>query len=338
MAKKIIIIILFLLVIGAGAGGTFYYYNQNKNQITANEQLAAQNAQVQSQLAAIGAMVEVYEVSKNVYSGNEILDSDLLAVSVPASILAESSITDKNLLLGKHYRVNLTPGTILSTDMLMVEEEEATPKFPIEVTLDSLPVSTVVGDYVDIRFLVANGEEYVVLPHKKIERIMNNATLTFHITEEEQALLISLMSDLGIYPTGCVAYVTKYLEPGNSNSVAFYPIQHDMENFVRFNPNIKDTTRCINETLRDHIDEVLIRYTDSCNQAQATAFISMIKTQLSGQFAAHQKWVSDNTDEQGNFTGVAGNNTSSSGDSGMSFDQQVGEAMDQLEQDLEAIQ
>ena len=336
--KKVIIIILFVLVLGAGIGGTVYFYVQNKNQITANEQLAQQSAQVQAQLNAIGQMVEVYEVNKKVYSGNEILDGDLIAVSVPASTLADSSVTDKSQLVGKHYRVNVQPGTILSLDMLMDEDNDTTAKFPYELTVTSLPVSTTVCDYIDIRMVLASGEEMVVLNHKKIERLYDT-TITINVSEEENVLLISMFSDLGVYSNGCLAYVTKYVEPGNSDTIAFYPVQHDMENLVRFNPNIEDATRCINETLRDHVDEVLLLYTDSANQSATSGFLNIMKQQLSGQLAAHNNWVTEHTDENGNI--ISENGTTSSTSDGQSFEQQVGEATDSLEQsvgDLEAIQ
>lgn len=336
--KKVIITILFVLVLGAGIGGTAYFYVQNKNQITANEQLAQQNAQVQAQLNAIGQMVEVYEVNKKVYSGNEILDGDLIAVSVPASTLADSSVTDKSQLVGRHYRVNVQPGTILSLDMLMDEDNDTNVKFPYELTVSSVPVSTSVGDYIDIRMVLANGEEMIVLNHKKIERLYNT-TITINVSEEENAILISMFNDLGVYSNGCLAYVTKYIEPGNNDTVAFYPVQHDMENFVRFNPNIEDTTRCINETLRDHVDEVLLLYTNSANQATSSGFLNIMKQQLTGQLTAHTTWVTEHTDENGNV--VSENGTESNPSDGQSFEQQVGEATDSLEQsveDLEAIQ
>jgi hypothetical protein len=334
--KKVLVIILIIILLGAGIGGTTYFYVQNKNQIAANEQLAAQNASVQAQLNAIGAMVEVYETNKKVYSGNEILESDLIAVSVPASTLADSSVTDSSLLIGKHYRVDVNPGTILSTDMLMTEDEDTTAKIPVEITLNSLPVSTVVGDYIDLRFVLPTGEEYIVFNHKQIQRIYNNTTITLHLSEEENAILLSLYSDLGAYSGYCLAYATKYLQPGNDDSVAFYPIQADLETFVLFNPNIEDSSRCINQTLRAHIDEVLFIYSDSDNSSVSSAFISTLSSQLSGQLNAQSSWIDEHTDEDGNLVGETDTTVSTTTSSA-----DVGEAMDSIEssiEDLEAIE
>ena len=336
--KKVLIILLFLIVVGAGATGTIYFYKQNENQINVNEQLAMQNAQVQSQLNAIGQMVEVYEVSKNVFSGNQILDGDLVAVSVPASTLSLSSVTDKSLLVGKYYKISLTPGTIMSTDMLMDESEEASVKLAYELTLESLPVGIMVGDYIDLRLLIASGEEFTVVTHKRIERIENDITISINVSEEEQAAILSMFNDLGVYSTGCIAYVSKYVAPGNSNSVANYPVQHEMENFIRFNPNIEDPTRLVNETLRDHVDEVFLKYTNSINTDSSSNYIAIMRKQLEGQLEAYQVWIEEHTDEDGNFTGDSTSTGNSTTGDDNSFNNQVNESMDQLQQDLEDIQ
>jgi hypothetical protein len=193
--------------------------------------------------------------------------------------------------------------------------------------------------------MLPDGEELIVLSHKKIMRLYNSTTITLFVSEEENVILMSLLQDLATYPSTTVAYVTKYLEPGNSDTIAFYPIQSDMEDYVRFNPNITDVTRCINETFRSHIDQVLLLYSDSNNSSVASSFISGIRTQLSGQLAAQSAWVAEHTDEDGNVVGESGTTSSttdtSTYDTDTSLDAATGEAVDSLEEsveDLEAIQ
>lgn len=331
MFKKILVAILFILVIGAGAFGTIHFYKANKNQIEQNQALAAQNARVQAELDAIGQLVTVYEVSSKMYSGKEIKETDLVPVSVPASTCSITSITDISKLVGRFYKVDVEPGTILSTDMLMEEKQETQKKYPRELTFTSLPVSTVVGDYIDIRVMLPNGEEYVVLSHEQIMR-MYDQTITIYVSEEENAILNSVFADMGSYNGFMLCYLTKYLEPGkDTDTIAFYPVTHEMETFLQFNPNITDTTRCINPTLRDHIDKVLLVFTDSENQSVAQGFISSLNQQYSSQLAAHQMWVDEHTDEDGNLV-VEGDSTGNGGS--QSFDQSVSDAMNSLESDL----
>lgn len=348
--KKVIVIILFILVLGAGGFGTWYFYNQNQNQIQQNQTLSQQNSTIQAELDAIGALTNVYQVSTKVYSGKEIKESDLIAVSVPVSTVSDASITDMSELVGKYYKVNVNPGTILSKDMLMEEFDGTKMKYTRELKLSSVPVSTIPGDYIDLRLLIPNGEEYVVFSHKKIER-MYDTTITIKVSEEEHALLNSLISDLGQYNSYCICYAVKYLEPGNdTDTVAYYPVQHEMENYIRFNPNIDDITRCINESLRDHIDEVFLLYTDSKNSGMSSAFISNISSQYQAQLTAQGMWIEENTDEEGNFTpdnledgqttdASAGTGTGDVSDmTGENFDEAVGSAAEQLGEDLEDLE
>lgn len=338
--KKVLIIIAFIIVIGAGVGGTLYFYKQNQNQIEQNAQLVQQNAQVQSQLNAIGAMTTAYEVVTKCYSGNQIKETDLIQVSVPVSTTNTYSITDKAMLVGKYYRIDVNPGTILSADMLMAEPEDVHYKFTRELTVTSLPVTTVKGDYVDIRMILPNGEELVVFAHKRIEDLYE-CTMTFYMSEEENLILNSALQEYGNYSSYVLLYVTKYLEPGNdTDTIAFYPVQHEMENMVKFNPNIVDKTRCINESMRDHIDKVLLIYTDDDNAAVSSTFISSLSSQFASQLAMHQNWVDEHTGENGELV-VEGEGASGTGDGSVDFDQQVGQAYEDLEQglgDLEAIQ
>ena len=335
--KKVLIILLFLIVLGAGGFGTFHFYKQNGNQISLNATLTQKNAQVQSQLDAIGAMTVCYQVPYKVYSGKTIDVNTLKQVSVPASTLGEASITDIADLQGMAYRVDVQPGTILSKDMLMEQDKEIM-KFPREIDFLSVPVTLKVGDYIDIRIILPNAEEYVVFNRKKIERLYNT-TVTIYVTEEENVLLNAAIADYAQYNQYTLIYMMKYLEPGNANSAAFFPVQHDVENFVRFNKNITDPTRCINETLRDHIDEVLLLYSSSQNSQMASAFISGMRTQLSSQLAMQSDWVSKMTDDSGTFN--PSNDVSQDGLSGgtqsQSFDESVGESIDSIDQSIDGL-
>lgn len=330
--KKVLIILLFLIVLGAGGYGTYHFYKQNQNQLELNATLAQRNAQVQAQLDAIGAMVNCYTVPHTVYSGRPVDTSTLKVVSVPASTLGESSITDLSDLQGKSYRVDVKPGTILSKDMLMDEDEEVM-KFPREIDFLSVPVTLKVGDYIDIRILIPNGEEYVIFNRKRVERLYNT-TITIFVTEEENVILNAAIADHAQYNQFTLIYMLKYLEPGNSNSDAFFPVQHDVANFVRFNKNITDPTRCINESLRDHIDEVLLLYSSSLNQQMASTFISGMRAQLTSQLAMQADWVNTNTDENGNFNP---SNDVSQGSTTPNFDQTVGGAIDLIEDSIEDL-
>lgn len=341
--KKVLLILLFVITLGAGVGGTVYFYTQNKNQIASNQALMQQNSMVQAQLDAIGAMTTVYQVNGTKYSGNVILDTDLVEVSVPQSTIAESSITNRDQLVGKAYKVDVKPGTILSWDMLMEEDAlSGKKKFWKTITFDAIPVGLVTGDYIDLRIIIPNGEEYPIVNKLYVEHIFES-TVTVKFSEEENAVFNAALQDLGNYEGMCLIYCTKYVEPGNADTVSFYPVQHEMENYVRYNPNIDDDTRCINTELRNHIDECFLMFTNSRNENAAKSFIRAISVQYQSQLRAHEEWVLDHTDEETGELVVEGGSSFDVPSQGTSsdFQVQVGESMDSLEesiQDLEAIQ
>lgn len=344
--KKVIVILLILAILGGAGYGIWYFYDKYQNEVYVNSTLQAQNAQVQAQLDAIGAMTTCYEVSTKSYAGTKVNTLQLIPVSVPVSTLADTSITDPSQITDKYFKVNVNPGTILSTDMFM-DEDTTELKFTREISFDSLPVTTKPGDYMDLRILYANGEEYVIFNKKRLERVFNT-TVTIYLSEEENAILNAALSDYSIYNKCCVIYMLKYLEPGIDDSIAFYPVQHDQENMIKFNPNIKDITRCINPTLRDHIDEVCLLFSDSDNQAASALFVSMLRSQGAAQLTAQQDWINQNTLEDGSVTlpneiSQVGTTTKRpvANDTGAtdyeSFDESVGNAMDSLDSDIQQM-
>lgn len=311
MFKKILIAILFVAVIGAGAFGTYHFYTENKTTLSTLANTQAQLAQKTSELDSIGTMTTVYSLASDVLSGAEIKAEDFVTVYIPTSAAPQACYyadatptTDEegnevldgtiNAIYGKHYRCNYTKGTIITSDMLMTEDEEyaGVVAYPVELTFNSVPVTLQVGDYVDIRFLLSNGEEYVVLDHKVVQAITNN-TIQLYINEEENAIINSLYSDLGVYGNVCTAYLFKYLEPGNKQTLAFYPVVADMEEFLLYNPNITDVTRCINKTLRDHIDQQLLILSDSANSGTSGSVIGYVTSSLSGQSSMRQAWLQE---------------------------------------------
>lgn len=298
MIKKILLAILFIVVAGAGAFGTYHFYNENKTTMTTLEQTKIERDNYSAQLNQIGTMTTTYAVAGDILSGAEITEADLIEVHIPQSALASNgydlSVDSeiKTSLIGRKMRCNVAANTIITPDMLMTQEEESSGlmHYPIELTFEALPVTLKVGDTIDLRFLLANGEEYVVLDHKIVKDVFNN-TIQLYVSEEENAIINSLYSDLGVYSTCTKAYLFKYLEPGNKQTLSFYPVVTEMEDFLLFNPNITDITRCVNTTLRDHINEQLLILSDSANSSTSSAALSVFSTALSGQNSMRQNWL-----------------------------------------------
>lgn len=305
MAKKIAIIITIVILLAAGIGGTTYFYVQNKNQIEANQALKQQNSSIQQQLDQIGDLQTVYQVNDGVtgYSGFEIKDEDIKAVSKPVSSLGDSSITDKTQIVGKFWKIDVKPGTEITTDLLMEDANVAEDIYDIDVPLSVMPVDTNLYDYIDITAWLPNGEEYVALSHKQIKAISNAAggsdgqgegvIITIGVSTEELQVYRAALLDLAVYGNkGFTLYVTRYINPGvDVDVVASYPVQADMENNIKFNPNIKDATRCVNTTLRQHIDEVLFTCSIEHNDEVSSAISDVYRNTQSCVLAKYVERV-----------------------------------------------
>ena len=302
MFKKILIILLILAVAGAGGYGTYHYYSEYKSTTEQLRDVNARASDMQSRLEAIGTMGTAYQLVKDVKSGAEITVDDFRQISVPTSTVGAKTYTDFSqveAIVGRHYRSPYSAGTILTEDIIMTEEEEqqGIMKYPMVLGFDSLPVQAEPGAYMDLRFYMANGEEYVVLDQKIIQDV-KDTNIQIYCSEEEIVLLNALYSDTAVYSNVCLAYIYVYLEPGNADTVAFYPCLADQEAFLKFNPNITDPTRCINSTLRAHIDQQLLILADSANAGVSSAIVSRMSGTLASQESYRQAVITERQQQQ----------------------------------------
>ena len=143
-----------------------------------------------------------------------------------------------------------------------------------------------------------------------------------------------------LYTGYTLLYMVRYLDPGADSSIAFYPISTDLATFVQFSPNIKDPTRLINPTLRNHIDEVLTLYTTSQNSGVATAYISGLQAQFSAQLSLSGQYNAEYTDKETgeleleDFLVNKGESIVGSD----AFDEKVDDAMSELEDALASFE
>lgn len=332
--KKIISIILIVLTIGAGIGGTTYFYIQNKNNIAQNLSLNQNLASVQASLNEIGPMVTVYEINTPVFSGEAIKETDLKSVSIPQSALGETSITDITQVLGKHYKIGYKPGTILTTDLLMDEGVTNEPEYNRVLQFESLPLDLAKGDFVDVRIMIPNGEEYIVFSHKEIMEMypsVNSIVLGF--TEDDEQIWNSVLAELGVYGNLLTVRVTKYLNPGlHTDKIAYWPVSSATVDALQHNPNIYDITRLVNVELRSHIDYILGIAQHESNESYAEGIANMFKGEFeaTNTVRAEIEEAKKKAEEEGTLTYETGEET-------QDFNAAVGDASVSLEESLGAI-
>lgn len=96
------------------------------------------------------------------------------------------------------------------------------------------------GDYIDVRIRFTTGNDYLVLTRKKIENIVEN-NIVLMVDEDELLGMSSAKADVDKYNQTMV-YAVKYLNTSD-DSVRNYPLNLDVVQLYRWDPNVKNRTQ-----------------------------------------------------------------------------------------------
>lgn len=270
--KKFLKIAFTVLVSVSILGGISYLTVRNIQLNKSYEAATQQVTQLQAKLDAVGDFADVYTVKSGVKMGDEILESDLALQTVPVSTIPSNVITDTKSLIGNYFRIDLQPGVTLTKDLINVEEYIGS-VYERDVFLDSVPVGTKTGDYLDIRVVLPGGEEFVVLAHKRVNARYENS-IKMKLDESGLWLYTSMMVDRALYKdVGLKIYATKYVDPGSHDkTVSYYPVRKEVVDIMGISKNLTDKQRASiwNADLRTSIDAKLSFYNDPFNKNGAT--------------------------------------------------------------------
>lgn len=260
--KKVVTVIFVLLTIILGVVSVMLFM-KNKDLTNQTNVLVQQNAQLQNKIDAVGEVGQAWTVVASVFPGKEIKDEDLIETTQPLASMNENYVLNKADLVGKFYKIGVSPGTPITKDLVMAEESEGT-LYERDITLPFLPVGLRVGDYVDLRVVLPYGEEMIALEHERVYAIVENV-IKVKLTESELHIYTSMLKDLALYGSkGLQLYATKYVEPGlHDGTIPYYPVRKDMEGFVMLDPNVADKADAINAELRDILEKRLANIPDS---------------------------------------------------------------------------
>lgn len=254
MKKGKIILISILVVALIGAGAVIYFlYTQNE----------------QHKLESETYLNTIYSYNKTVYVAlTDIKNGDLLQDGVNCeaqnivSVLPET-ILDTDLYLdesdmGKKVVVDVKMGTPLYKNM--VGDLSITPTTrKVELSTVSLPTTITNGDYVDIRIVFPNGEDYIVLSKKRVSDLFLEQCLFSSELEEDEILTLSS----AIIDTFCISgtrmYLTTYVAPSYQQKLnETYLVRKETIDLITNSPNvIKQMAYTINMSLREEMEKRL---------------------------------------------------------------------------------
>ena len=203
-------------------------------------------------------MKQVYVVSSEIKSGDivtidklktQTLDSSLIPSNVLTSseLESKSNVTDEggNLVKKVHVisKINLKPGTVITTDMVKAEGEIANDVRKVEYNVLVLPSQLETGEYIDVRISLPTGQDYIVVSKKQVEIPQINGvdsedTIWLKLTEDEIITMNSAIVDT-FRTIGATLKVVTYTEAGIQDAATptYVPTGEVMQ-LINSNPNI----------------------------------------------------------------------------------------------------
>lgn len=185
----------------------------------------------------------LFVLTRDVTAGEE-LTADMFQVQRVQSeedLSAAQSLTQEDLV-GKRLKVSLTKGAALSTDIVYEGTPIADDERRIELRELELPQTLRENEFVDIRIIFPNGEDYLVVGHKRVYRIIRDEE------GEMLALQLRLLEDeLLRYQAACVdtktyqdtrLYALQYTGEFQPAAQMYYPVNRAVFDLLQWDPNI----------------------------------------------------------------------------------------------------
>jgi hypothetical protein len=300
--KKILIILLVLLLVGGSTTASVILFIKNTKLIADATEQAAQNVQLQQQIAAIGQLVDIWTINKAVKVGDQVQESDLTRETVPVTAVPEGAVQDTSEVIGKYYKLSFGAGIPLTKDLFMDDELKG-PVYIRDVFLDSVPVGIMPNDYIDIRVVLPGGEEFVAFSHRRIESLYQKA-IKMKMTESDLWLWTSILVDRSLYKGyGLKIYATKYEDPGLPNEAKpYYPLRKEVIDIASISKNLskKDIDKIYNKDLRAAVYKKLAYWADENNE-DTSKIVSGVTEEESRYDLAQAYWesIQASKDEEG---------------------------------------
>lgn len=223
--------------------------------------LILQISKLNSEMEAASAhTVYAYVVVDTIQSGTDITSDKVQGVEVNLSVAADTSTfysaqtrdAEGNpaadsagalLPTGIKAKVDLNPGTILTTDLTYENEPIRNDFRSEEFNVITLPSQLQTGEYIDIRLRMPDGRNVIVVSHKEVTipnlaGVDSENCIWMDLTEEE-TLMMSCAIVESYKMNGAKLYATRYVEPGIQEAATVTYVPNDeTKALIERDPNI----------------------------------------------------------------------------------------------------
>lgn len=213
----------------------------------------------------------VYTASGDgIAAGTAITEENVTMSTIFSSIPSEYYLTSDDF--GKIATVDIAPNqpvymNAVGEDLIFSLREQ-------EFSLLNLSTNLEENDFVDVRIMFPNGENYIVLAKKCIMNLnLSQNNCFFWLDEQEISLISSAIVDTYLHE-GAILYTTKYIDDGQEQTEATYTPTGDCMIAMQNNPNILElATNSLNASARTAMDARLQAY-ESTNNVDLSTSVS----------------------------------------------------------------
>jgi len=198
-------------------------------------------------------------------------------------------------ILGTPYiaKININENTIITSDMLALGELLTDDIRKQEYNAVVLPTDLTSGDYIDIRMMLPNGQDFVVLSKKMVELPMidgmeSETTIWLEMSEDE-ILTMSCAIVEAYRINGSKLYATKYKDPGYQEAAEItYPISAEVRQLILSDPNVTEKaeyelqqryTNALKNIREEYIHKEMEKDGNSADNVPGKMNESIVKTQ-----------------------------------------------------------
>ena len=200
----------------------------------------------------------VFITLSDIRAGDILTEDKVEQKTVYSTQPVESYISGNEL--GKTAVIDIPKGTHVVKTMLARNSVSSVLR---EVEYDVIHISPniMVNDYVDVRIIYPNGENFIVLTKKSLKGLQPDTPVCYMWVDEEEILRMSAaIVDAGSYE-GSRLYLTKYIEPNiQDESLVTYVPNISVLSLIENDPNIVERcSQLLNKEVRKAMENRLAK-------------------------------------------------------------------------------
>lgn len=221
--------------------------------------------------------MSVFVLTEDVTAGEELTASSFQERRVQSTedlSLAEPLTAEE--LLGKRVKISLAKGTPLGSDVVYEGEAVADDERQVELRELYLPGTLRENEFVDLRIVFPNGEDYLVVKRKRVYRLIRDEegevlAVGLRFLEEELLRYQAAVVDARTYENTRL-YALQYTGDFQAAATEYYPVNPAVFALLCWDPNITelfvvDAEQERREILESHLEQFLADEPQTANAA-----------------------------------------------------------------------